>query len=235
MNKNRTWPSASLILLALFPACGDDKAKASDTDVVTGFLTSCVPFCKKELSCHPQLSQALGDGKAFCTDQSTQLGSGGQASKSCGSTNTTSKLDACSKDSCADFDQCANELAQLCPSLGADTDGGAGGASGAGGADGGGVTGSGGAPKDGGNDTGSGGTVAAAGSGGSGAGGLRLGGGGFAQGGFGPGGAAGSAGAGGSAGARGAGAACGRLDPGCATPATPPPACTSAPPPRNKN
>jgi len=52
------------------PGCGSDRRKSPTIGVVTGFLSTCVPYCKKELSCHPQLSQVVGDCKAFCNGES---------------------------------------------------------------------------------------------------------------------------------------------------------------------
>src|SRR5689334_19045966 len=115
--------AASVIGIAFFAACESDNAP-NPTVSTSQFLTTCTAYCEKELTCHPDLTGALGDCGTYCKAQSAHVGSDGALS--CDANSVVSKFKQCSKDACSEFDQCSKELSRLCPSLAAPTDAGLG-------------------------------------------------------------------------------------------------------------
>ncbi|HEX4341146.1 MAG TPA: hypothetical protein VH062_34795 [Polyangiaceae bacterium] len=140
-NKHLFLSLGSLVLLSFYPGCGSDKAKTGSDVATTTFSSSCVPYCKKELNCHPQLSEIVSDCSDYCTNEGSVLApEAGSGDAPCDLPAVKEKLVECSKAACADFDACAKSVAALCaplgialPGDGGVVDAGAGGATGTGG------------------------------------------------------------------------------------------------------
>lgn len=133
------WTTASLLFFAAFAGCSNDDKKPELVVDVKSFLSSCVPYCKQELACHPQLSRFVSDCTTYCQGQAdTLFPEGGTTKVPCDVSKVESKLKQCSSSACGDFDACAKGVASLCAPLqapktdGGGVDSGAGGSSGTG-------------------------------------------------------------------------------------------------------
>ncbi len=126
-NMQATWTTASLLFFAAFAGCSNEDKKPELTVDVKSFLSSCVPYCKQELACHPQLSRFVSDCTTYCQGQAdTLFPEGGTTAVPCDVAKVQSKLKQCSSSACGDFDACAKGVASLCAPLQAPkSDGGA--------------------------------------------------------------------------------------------------------------